>query len=259
MVAATHRIFLHRDLLTLLLQKELKIKYKGTALGMLWSLLNPLLMMVVYTIVFSTILRFSVPRYPIFLLSGLLPWTAFAGTLTTATVSIVRNGHLVRKIAFPHELLPLSAVLAALANLLPSFAVLLVFAFAFQQPLGLPLLALPLLIAIQFVFSAGLVLLLSAVTVYFRDVEYLVGIGVTVWFFATPVLYPLSFFDGRSFRQVLLLNPMTWLIDSYQRIWHANAWPDGGYLLLATTVALATLALGAITFARLQRRFAEEV
>jgi ABC-type polysaccharide/polyol phosphate export permease len=73
------------------------------------------------------------------------------------------------------------------------------------------------------------------------------------------VLYPLSFFDGRSFRQVLLLNPMTWLIDSYQRIWHANAWPDGGYLLLATTAALATLALGAITFARLQRRFAEEV
>lgn len=256
---AAHRIYLHRDLLSLLVQKELKIKYKGTALGFLWSLLNPLLMMVVYTIVFSTILRFSVPRYPIFLLSGLLPWTAFAGSLITATLCIVHSGHLIRKIAFPYELLPLTSVLAALSNLLPSFTVLLVFALLFGQPLGWSLLALPLLLAIQVAFTTGLALLLAAVTVYFRDVEYLVGIGLTAWFFATPIIYPLAIFHGRPFLPFLLANPMTWIIDSYQRIWHENAWPDPTYLLLASGAAVIALALGTATFARLQRRFAEEV
>src|SRR5438445_3521933 len=189
MVAAAHRIYTYRDLLSLLVSKELKIKYKGTALGLLWSLLNPLLMMAIYAIVFSTILRFSVPRYAIFLLSGLLPWTAFTSSLISGTVSITNSSHLIRKVSFPHELLPLTAVLAAFSNLLPSFGLLFIFAVVLGQPLGLPLLALPLVVAIQLTFTLGLALLLSAATVYFRDVEYLVGIGTTVWFFATPIIY----------------------------------------------------------------------
>ena len=259
MVASTQQIYSHRDLFSLLVAKELKIKYKGTALGVVWSLLNPLLMMLVYTVVFSTILRFSVPRYPIFLLSGLLPWTAFAASLISATVSITHNGHLVRKMFFPYELLPLTTVTSAFFNLVPSFAVLLVMAVFFGQPLGAPLLALPIVVLIEVAFTAGLALALAAMTVYFRDVEYLVGIVTTVWFFATPVIYPLSIFSGRSFGGLLLLNPMTWIIDSYQRIWHENAWPSGNYLLLAAVTAATTFALGALIFERLRRRLPEEV
>jgi lipopolysaccharide transport system permease protein len=259
MVAAARRFVNYRDLLSLLVTKELKVKYKGTALGLLWSLLNPLLMMVVYTIVFSNILRFSVPHYAIFLLSGLLPWTAFTASLTGATVSVTHSWYMVRKLYFPYEFLPLTSVFSAFINLLPSIGILFIFALVMGQPLGAPLLALPLVIAIELTFTVGIALLLSAATVYFRDVEYLVNIAITVWFFATPIIYPLSIFKGRPLAQLLLLNPMTWMIDSYQRIWHENAWPQGSYLAAAASVAVLSLLIGSLVFQRLQRRFAEEV
>jgi len=170
----------HRDLLVLLVQKELKIKYKGTMLGFLWSLLNPLLMMVVYSVVFSLLVRFQVARYPIFLLSGMLPWNAFSIALSTASMTIVGNGNLIRRVYFPREFLPLSSVLASLINLVLSMVVLLAFALAFRQPLGPPLLLLPGLLAMQLVLTAGICMVLSALMVYFRDIENLITIGITV-------------------------------------------------------------------------------
>lgn len=253
------RIAEHRDLLRLLVTKELKIKYKGTALGFLWSLLNPLLMMVVYSIVFSVIARFAMPRYPIFILSGLLPWNAFAAAISAAALSIVLNGHLIRRVAFPREFLPFTSVAATMVNLVPSLPVLLLFALAYHQPLGWPLLALPLLLILQAVLTTGIALILSAVTVYFRDVEYLVGIGTTVWFFATPIIYPLSIFQGHRVGVLLALNPMTWLMTSYQRIWHENQWPDPHQLLALAALSIVLLLIGAMVFNRLERRFAEEV
>jgi lipopolysaccharide transport system permease protein len=249
----------HRELLRLLVAKELKIKYKGTALGMVWSLLNPLLMMLVYTVVFSVIARFQVHNYPIFLLSGLLPWNALAGAITSSSISIIINGHLVRRVKFPREFLPLSSVGANLFNLLPSLAVLVVLALAFRQPLGWPLVTLPLLLVLQALFSVGIALILAAVTVYFRDVEYLVGIGTTIWFFATPVIYPVTTFSGHRFGALLWLNPMTWLITSYQHVWHENTWPDLQALLAFAAVSVLLCLVGAAIFGRLQRRFAEEV
>ncbi len=250
----------HRDLLRLLIAKELKIKYKGTALGFMWSLLNPLLMMVVYSAVFSVIARFPLERYPIFLLSGLLPWSAFAAAVTSATLSIVVNGHLVRRVRFPTEFLPMTSVAASMVNLVPSLAVLLVFALIFGQPLGLPLLSVPLLLVLQALFASGIALLLSAVTVYFRDLEHLIGVAITVWFFATPVIYPLSLFKGHPPLDTLIgLNPMTWLITSYQRVWHGNTWPDPGQLAALAAIGLLAWVVGALVFGRLQRRFAEEV
>ncbi|HXM55914.1 MAG TPA: ABC transporter permease [Candidatus Dormibacteraeota bacterium] len=249
----------HRDLLVLLVRKELKIKYKGTMLGFLWSLLNPLLMMVVYSVVFSLLVRFQVPRYPIFLLSGMLPWNAFTIALSTASMTIVGNGNLIRRVSFPREFLPLASVLASVINLVLSMAVLLGFALVFRQPLGAPLLLLPVLLLLQLVLTAGICLVLAGLMVYFRDIENLITIAITVVFFVTPVIYPLSALGHSGVRQFLELNPLLWLITAYQNVWHDDRWPDPHSLLALTLTSVVALALGLWAFRRLEPRFPEEV
>lgn len=253
------RLLRHRDLLLLLVQKELKIKYKGTALGFLWSLLNPMLLMGVYTVVYSLLVRFQVPRYPVFLLSGLLPWNAFTISMATSAMTIVGNGNLVKRVRFPRELLPLSTVLASLVNLVLSLGLLLGFAVAMGQPLGAPLLALPVLLVLQLALTTGVCLVLASLTVYFRDLEQVIGIGITVMFFVTPVLYPLSALGHHGLRRWLDLNPLAWMVTGYQSVWHENAWPDPGHTLSLAVVACCALAGGLWVFRRLEGRFAEEV
>jgi lipopolysaccharide transport system permease protein len=260
LAAEVAEIIKRRDLLVLLVQKDLKVRYKGTALGFFWSLLNPLLMMLVYTAVFSVISRFPIPRYPLFLLSGLLPWNAFAIAITTASMSVIANANLVRRVHFPLEFLPLTSVLSGLVNLLLSLGILLIFALAYRQPLGLPLLALPLLLLLQLIMTTGICLILSSLMVYFRDIEYLITVGMTAFFFGTPVLYSLSTMrHGSTFATFLQFNPMTWLITSYQAIWHENRWPDPHYLLAFSVLSVVVLIVGRLVFRRLEGRFAEEV
>jgi ABC-2 type transport system permease protein len=252
-------LFRLRELLLLLVVKELRLKYKGTVLGFLWSVLNPVLMMLVYAVVFTLIARFSIERYPIFLLSGLLPWAAFTGAIASATTAITSNGGLVRRVAFPLELLPLTAVLSNLFNLVLSLGILLVFCLFYRQPLGWPLLSLPVILLLQGALSTGLALVLAAVTVYFRDVEHLTGIALTLLFFLTPIVYPLAAINNEAFHQALLLNPLTWLFASYQRVWHDNAWPDPIQLLALAGAAALAATLGVLVFGRLEGRLAEEV
>ena len=252
----------HRDLLLLLVRKDLRAKYKGTALGFLWSLLNPLLMMAVYALVYSFLFRFSMPRYPIFLLSGLLAWNAFSATITAGAGSVLLNGTLVKRVRFPVELLPLTSSLSAIVNFLLSLLVLVLFAGIYRQPLGWSLVALPAILVLQTLWATGLALMLSAVMVYFRDVEYLVQVALAIWFFATPVIYPLAIVQHSHHERIAALiqaNPMTWFIESYQRIWHDDLWPVGWQMLAMTCVAILSLVLGRLVFRRLQRRFAEEV
>jgi ABC-2 type transport system permease protein len=250
----------HRDLLVLLVKKDLKVKYRGAALGFFWSLLNPLLMMLVYSVVWSLITRFPIHNYQLFVLSGLLPWNAFAAIVPGATVSLVANSNLVRRVRFPLEFLPITPVLSGIVNLLLSLCLLVVFALVLRQPLGLPLLALPVLLILQVVLTSGVSLLLSAVLVYFRDVEYLITIGLTAWFFLTPVIYPLQALPGHGRAAFFIgLNPMTWLVTSYQAIWHANRWPDWRSMAALAVFSAVTLLVGRFVFRRLEPRFAEEV
>src|SRR5215469_15774590 len=148
LLAELARFARHRDLLLLLVQKDLKAKYKGTALGFLWTFLNPLLLMIVYAVVFSVIARVSLHRYPVFLLCGMLPWNAFTIAISTASQTIVGNANLIRRVNFPREFLPLASALSSLVNMLLSLGILLCFAFGFRQRLGLPLLTLPLLVVL---------------------------------------------------------------------------------------------------------------
>jgi len=259
LVNELRRLVQHRDLLLLLTQKDLKLKYKGTALGFVWSFLNPLLMMIVYATVFSVVARVSMPNYPVFLLAGMLPWNAFIISINTASMTIVGNANLIRRVNFPREFLPLASVLSSLVNLGLSLVILFVFALAFRQPLGLPLLALPALILLQLALTSGLALILASLMVYFRDVENLIVLATTVLFFATPIIYPLSLVHRHNLQVVLGLNPLYWMVHAYQSIWHENSWPDPGQVLLLSLVSIASLVAGWVVFRRLEGNFAEEV
>jgi len=257
--AELRRLLRHRDLLLLLAQKDLKAKYKGTALGFLWTLLNPLLMMTVYAVIFSVLVRFQVKNYPVFLLSGMLPWNAFTIALTTSSMTIVGNANLVRRISFPREFLPVATVLSSLVNLALSLVILLAFAVVFRQPLGPPLLMIPLLMVLQVFLTAGVCMVLAALMVYFRDVENILAILITLLFFLTPIIYPIRAIHHAALRRVLELNPMAWLVTSYQAVWHDNTWPDLSALSTLALVAVAALTGGWLVFRRLDGRLAEEV
>jgi len=246
------------ELLANFVARDLKTKYRGSVLGIFWSLLNPLLLMLIYTVVFSVIVRIPIKPYPIFLLSGLVPWNAFAQTLTSATTSVQQSANIVRKVHFPLEILPLSAVATASVQLLISLVLLAGLALVFQVGIGLAILFLPLLVILQLVFSVGLGALLAAVQVFFRDIEYFLSVLLTVWFFGTPIVYSLDLVPAR-FRPFFQANPMAWLISSYQDIWFYKRAPALVPLLGFLLVAVGTAAVGMLVYRRLSRRFAEEV
>jgi ABC-2 type transport system permease protein len=244
-----------------LIARDLKTKYRGSVLGIFWSLLNPLMLMVVYTAVFSVIVRVKIPGsvpYPVFLLAGLVPWNAFAQSLTNATTSVVDNAGIVRKVYFPLEILPVSAVLSASVNFLISLALLAVIALVFGVHLGLSLLILPVLIVLQVAFTIGLGCLLAAGNVFFRDVQYFLSVLLTVWFFGTPIVYSLDLVPARL-RPVFEANPMAWLVSCYQSVWVYGRWPRWSFLAAYALVAIAVLVVGLLGYGDLKRRFAEEV
>jgi ABC-2 type transport system permease protein len=251
------RLVQHRDLLLLLTQKDLKLKYKGTALGFVWSFLNPLLMMIVYATVFSVIGGIHMKNYPVFLLAGMLPWNAFIISINTSSMTIVGNANLIRRVNFPREFLPLASVLSSLVNLALSLVILFVFALAFRQQLGLPLLALPIVILLQVILTSGLALIFASLMVYFRDVENLILLATTVLFFATPIIYRLR--DHPRLEPILGLNPLGWMVGAYQSIWHDDSWPDLRHMLLLAAISIACLVAGWVVFRRLEVNFAEEV
>jgi len=246
------------ELLSNLVSRDLKTRYRGSVLGVFWSLLNPLLLMLVYTVVFSVIVRVNIQPYPIFLLSGLVPWNIFAQTLTIATTSVTDNAGIVRKVYFPLVILPLSAVASTGVHMLISLGLLAVLAIAFHVGIGLSLVFLPLLVVLQILFSTGIGCLLAAGQVYFRDVQYFLSVLITVWFFGTPIVYSLDLVPQRL-RPFFEANPMSWLISSYQDIWFYRRMPSFLHLVAFTVVAALVVLVGLSAYDRLSRGFAEEV
>jgi ABC-2 type transport system permease protein len=254
----------YRQLLVNLTVRDLRVKYKGSVLGVLWSLLNPLIMMGIYTLVFSVFLRaVRLPDYWALVLSGLLSWIFFASALGSATVSFIRNTNLITKVAFPIEALPLASILAHFINFVIMLAVLLVVLAAVHIPLGASLVLLPVVLLAQLAFTVGLGLLLASVTVYFRDLEHLVGLALTAWFYVSPILYPL---DARAlphgaerFLPYLKLNPLSWFMESYHAILYYGQWPSAGYLVPMLVGSTVTLVGGYLFFAWMRPRIPEEV
>src|SRR3954471_24727017 len=258
------RLGRYRGLIQSLVARELKARYRGSVLGFFWSFFNPLLLLLVYSIVFKYIMTASrdarVEPYALFMFCGILPWTWFASSLTEASGVLIAGGNLIKKVLFPAEILPIVTVLANMVHFFFGLVILAGFLLYYQRPLNLAELALfPVVVLVQLVLTLGFALILSALTVHFRDIRDILSNLLTFWFFATPIIYfwrqapPL----GKSF---LDLNPFTHLAVSYQEILFFRG-PFGHlpYLLLLGLLSVLFFLFGYFVFDRLRDSFAEEV
>ena len=267
-----------RELLGNLTQRELRGKYKRSALGWAWSLINPLALALIFTFVFGVVFKSrlepvgnstleGIAAYPLFLLCGLLPWAFLSNGITGSIGALVANANLVKKVYFPREILiganVLSWVVSLLIELMVLGVALLVFGNVWLQYLPI----LMVVIVLQTVFVTGIGLLLAILNVYFRDVQHFVGIGLQLWFYATPVIYPITLlgniaereFLGVSLLTLYKLNPMTAFVEMYHQMLFYLQFPSWQLFAYAAVVSFATLALGLLMFKKLEPRLAEEL
>jgi homopolymeric O-antigen transport system permease protein len=259
----------YRELILNLTVRELKVRYKNSVLGFFWALLNPLAMMLVFTLVFTVLVPAgNIEKYPVFLLCGLLPWNFFSGGVMASTSSVVANSNLVKKVYFPREVLPISSVLANLVNFLLALLVLFALLAVFRVRLSPYLWMLPIVILVQTCFLLGIALILSAADVFYRDTHMVMDVVMLAWFFLTPILYPIGILP-RSYqvfgitldihRLMYILNPMASLIAAYRDLLYWGYRTRLDFFFRTTVTALAVLAFGYWLFSRYSSRFAEEV
>jgi ABC-type polysaccharide/polyol phosphate export permease len=248
----------HRALLAVLVRRELKARYRGSVLGFGWTLLNPLLLLAVYSLVFRVYLRVDVPHYPLYVLSGLLPWLWLAQTLGTATTALVEGQALATKVLFPPQLLVLVPVLANGVNF--AIGVLVVVGVALltlgASPAGL--LTLPFAMLCQTAFLIGISLPLSNACVLFRDVKFLVANLISFWFFLTPIVYTADLVP-EPLRPLLWLNPFHVFAHAYQTVLHGAAVPSAAVLVAMAAIGLVASALGVALFEGLREKTLEEL
>ncbi|MBL8189164.1 MAG: ABC transporter permease [Acidobacteria bacterium] len=251
----------HRELLWLLTLREIKVRYKQTVLGVAWAVLQPLSLMVVFTVFFSWFARIEsdgIP-YPLFSYAALLPWTFFSTSLSFAIPSLIANSHIITKIYFPREVIPLSAVMAALLDFLIASVAFVLLLVAYRVPPSWNLMYVVAIVLIQVLFTAGVSLLLSAFTVLYRDVRHTLPLVIQIWMFVTPILYPASVVPERWRVWYFSLNPMAAIIDGYRRAILQHQPPQLRYLLLAAAVSCLLVWAGYKYFKHLEREFADIV
>jgi len=260
-IAQVRTLFRHRLLIQSLVGRELKARYRGSVLGFFWSFINPLLQLLTYGLVFSVILpgrrSAAMEPYLLFFFCGILPWSFFQSSLVESSGVLIAGGNLIKKVLFPAEVLPVVTVLANLVHFLFGLPILLVF-LAVTGHLTVSALLLPLPLLVQLVFTLGLALALSALTVHFRDIQNILSHILHLWFFATPVLYLYADTSGRL-HDWLRLNPMTHVLVSYQEMLFHGSFHHARGLLAAAIVAVFVFALGGFLFDRLRDTLAEEV
>ncbi|MGQ9897963.1 MAG: ABC transporter permease [Acidobacteriota bacterium] len=255
------RLTIFRDygwLLYSLVLRDLRVRYKGSVLGFFWTFLNPLLLMLTYSIVFGYFLQVNAPAYPVFILSGLLPWIWFSTALLQGSTSILEGAPYVGKTIFPTPVLPLVPVLAGMVNYLLSLPLLLILLLVLRLPLGWGLVCFPMLVLIQALLLSGLTMALSALSVTFRDTQHLLNHIVTILFFMMPIMYPLTAIPERA-RWIVEHNPLVGLFYGYQQVFYYGEVPDPRRLLGLFVLAVALFYGGQFTFNRQSEFFAEHI
>ncbi len=263
MISSLGQLFRYRGLIQGLVARELKARYRGSVLGFFWSFVNPLLSLLIYTFVFTVVMPGIRPQtyepYALFMFCGILPWTWFSSSLLEASNVLIAGGNLIRKVLFPAEVLPLVTVFSGLVHFCFGLPILAGFLIYYQVPVRpLDLLWFPVIVLVQLVLTAGLALLVSALTVHFRDVRDLLQNLLTLWFFATPIIYPLSSAPPR-FQPLLNLNPFTHLAVSYQDVlFTPGPFTEWWRVAAAGAIAVLTFVVGYFVFDRLRDTLAEE-
>lgn len=264
----------YRALIQNLIVRDLKVRYKNSVLGVAWSLVNPLLMMVVFTVVFTVLAGDPhIYAYPVYILSALLPWQFFAASVVGGANSFVGNAHIIKKVYFPREALPISLILANLVHFLIALPVYFALARVMNVPvIGGPLspwiVLLPVVIAVQVVFTLGIVLILGTVNVFYRDTQLILEVVMLAWFFLTPIIWDVSRLPETATilglqlplaRWVYYLNPMASIIATYRDILYWGWRPALDFFIRTAITALIVLAVGYSVFRRYSRAFGEEL
>lgn len=252
-------LYKYRELLKTNVKKEIRGKYKGSFLGILWSFVNPLLMTLVYAIVFPYLLKSTVPHYVTFIVIGILPWNWFTNSIALGTTTVLGNAGIIKKVYFPREILPISVVTSGMVNFLISCLIILIFLFCSGIHLTWYIIFLPLIVMAQYLFTLGIVFITSAIDVYVRDLEYIVNFFVTMLFYATPILYTLAMFEGTKIASLVSLNPMTIIVNAYRDVFFYGSMPHIKTMICLILGCLAFCYLALLFFRRLSKGFAEEV
>jgi lipopolysaccharide transport system permease protein len=248
----------NRDLLWLLTKKEITLKYKRTALGILWSLLNPILLALVLFVAFKIFMRIKMENYTFFLLSALFPWNWFSASVTMSTGTLIGNVNLIKRIRFPRHFLVLSTIMGQFVNFIFALPILIGFSYFYGKGPGINwLIAFPILAVIQFVVTTGVCLVISMVNAYFRDMEYIIGVVISLLFWMTPVVYPLEMVP-ESYRFYLGINPLTYLIKAWRDLFMSNS-IDWGSIGISFGSSLIFFLLGILIFRRLGKRLDEVI
>ena len=253
----------YRGLIQSLVARELKARYRGSVLGFFWSFINPLLLLLVYSFVFSTVMpntTVGIQPFALFMFCGILPWTWFTSALSEATGSLITGGNLIKKVLFPAEVLPIVSVLANLVNFFLGLLILVPSLIYFHRlHVSLDLLWFPVTVMVQLVFTLGLTLILSALTVHFRDIRDLLANVLMLWFFATPIIYSWRQENVQRYKSLFDLNPFTHLAISYQEILFFGPVGHWKWLLALGVSSVLLFLAGYWLFDRLRDSFAEAV
>ena len=244
----------YRELIWALSMKELTVRYKRSALGFLWALLNPLLMMVIYSVVFSTIMAAKIQHYAVFLLSMLIPWTFFAQSMAYASESIVGNADLIKKVRVPRSVFPIAAVISNIINFLLSLIPLLLIVLALQHPVFVTWFFLPIPLLALTIFTVGATFLFATANVFYRDVAHILQIVIQMWFYITPVLYSIDFFPAQ-YRWVFKLNPLIYVMNDFRMSIYYGQLPQTQSVVASFICGFIALFFGLALFRKYENQF----
>lgn len=248
----------YREMIHSLVKRDLMGRYKNSALGFLWNFLDPLLQLLIYTMVFTIILPMGIEHYYLFLFVALVPWIFFSSSVTGGAMVIINQQDMVKKIYFPREVLPLSHVLSQFVNMILSFVVIFAVILVTGHGLSWNALWLPVIMLIEFIFVLGLSFIVSAITVYIRDAQQIVNVLVMALMYASPVIYSVDIVPEQYYN-LYMLNPMSVVLVAYRDILFYKQSPRFLGLGVACVVSIVVLAVGLFVFSKLKRRFVEEL
>lgn len=250
-------LYNYRDMLKNLVKRDIRGRYKGSALGFIWNFVLPLVQILVMVIVFGAIFKNQVPNYPLYMISGMVIWIWFSESISETSGVLVGNSELLKKIYFPRAILPISTVISKMIN----FLILLLFAIivmvVMKHEVTINLLFLPIIIVISYVMILGLSLILSALDVFLRDVQYIISALLMAWIWATPIMYMTSTINNELLNTVCKYNPMTYFVEMFHDVLYLGIAPNLENLLIALAIAVVALVVGVIVFRQLEGKFAE--